>query len=72
MLGILRLSNKFGVDRLERACERALEIRSPAYRTIKTMLQKRMEAATLGEQAQEPENTATLGAANIRGRRYYH
>ena len=72
VLGILRLSNKFGADRLERACGRALEIGSPAYRTIKTMLKKRMEAATLCEQAQAPESTATLGAANIRGRRYYH
>lgn len=70
-LGILRLSNKAGKDRLERACERALAIGSPVYRTIKTMLKQRMEAAPLPEQP-TADSAAHLGAANVRGRRYYH
>ncbi|MEJ0035320.1 MAG: DUF3596 domain-containing protein [Gammaproteobacteria bacterium] len=70
-LGILRLSNKAGKDRLERACERALAIGSPVYRTIKTMLKQRMETAPL-PQAPTADSAAHLGAANVRGRRYYH
>jgi len=71
VLGILRLSSKFGAERLERACEQALAIGSPAYRTIKTMLQKCMESAALPEPHAE-SNTEQLGTANVRGRRYYH
>jgi transposase len=71
-LGILRLSNKFGADRLERACERALQIRSPNYQTIKTMLKQRMEAAPQPGQTRAQDGTADLGAVNVRGRRYYH
>jgi transposase len=69
-LGILRLSRAAGAGRLELACARALDIRSPHYRTIKTMLKQRMESVTAGESA--AESSATLGAANVRGPRYYH
>jgi transposase len=69
-LGILRLSRKFGAERLELACARSLDIRSPHYRTIKTMLKQRMEA--VGAQSPAPELDANLGAINVRGRGYYH
>jgi transposase len=70
-LGILRLSNRFGNERLELACARALDIRSPHYRTIKTMLKQRMEG-TVAIDAAGPDPAATLGTANVRGPRYYH
>jgi hypothetical protein len=69
-LGILRLSRSAGAARLELACARALDIRSPHYRTIKTMLKQRMEGVTAEPAA--TESSATLGAANVRGPRYYH
>jgi len=69
-LGILRLSRSFTAERLELACARALDIRSPHYRTIKTMLKQRMEAVT--SEAAAAEDSSTLGAANVRGPRYYH
>lgn len=47
MLGILSLSNTSGVDRLERACQCALAIRTTAYRAIKTMLRKGMQVVPL-------------------------
>ncbi len=74
VLGVLRLSSKFGVARLERACERAIAIGSPVYRTVKTLLTQRMEAAALpGEtRAAEADATAGLGVVNVRGRGYYH
>jgi transposase len=71
-LGLLRLSNRFGAARLERACERAIAMRSASYRTVKTMLKKRMEAAPLFEQAQTQDPGANLGGVNVRGRRYYN
>jgi transposase len=71
-LGILRLSNKAGAPRLERACERALAIGAPAYSTIKTMLAQRMESAPLPEASAAVDTGAHLGAVNVRGRRYYH
>jgi len=70
-LGILRLSRSCGNERLELACARALDIHSPHYRTIKTMLKQRMEGVKPGEPA-GAESTAALGVANVRGPRYYH
>jgi transposase len=71
-LGILRLSRKFSAERLELACARSLDIRSPHYRTIKTMLKQRMESVISTERPPAPDLGANLGAANVRGRRYYH
>jgi transposase len=70
-LGLLRLSNRFGTGRLELACERAIAIGSAGYRTVKTLLKRRMESASLADHAEPPDATAGLGAANVRGRRYY-
>lgn len=72
VLGILRLSNQFGADRLEHACERALAISSPAYRTVKTMLQKRMEQVSSPAKSSTQQSTDALGVVNVRGRRHYH
>lgn len=71
-LGLLRLSNRFSAARLEKACERAITIRSAAYRTVKTMLSKGMESAPLPDQVPAQDPAAGLGAANVRGRRYYN
>jgi transposase len=72
-LGILRLAEKFSPTRLEQACEKALAIQSPGYRTVKTLLEQRMEAAPLpAGDARTEDTVAQLGAANVRGRGYYH
>jgi hypothetical protein len=68
----LRLSRKFGANRLELACARSLDIRSPHYRTIKTMLKQRMEGVTSIEPSPAVQIEVNLGAVNVRGRRYYH
>jgi transposase len=36
--GVLGLAGKYGTDRLERACARAIEVGDPSYRTIKGIL----------------------------------
>jgi transposase len=46
-LGVIRLEKKYGRDRLGRACARALQIRSPSYRTVSTMLKNQMEGAPM-------------------------
>lgn len=69
-LGILRLADKHGTVRLERACEKAFQIHSPSYKTLKTMLKQRMESAPLRESA--AGGAEHLGAANVRGPGYYH
>jgi len=71
-LGLLRLSDRYGAERLERACERAITLRSASYRTVKTMLKQRMETAPLFDPIQSPDPTTELGAVNVRGRRYYN
>lgn len=72
-LGILRLADKHGKERLERASDKAFQIGSPSYRTVKTMLAQRMESVALrGEQSVAAESSEHLGAANVRGRGYYH
>jgi transposase len=72
VLGLLRLSDRFGPERLEKACERAIAIHSASYRTVKTMLKKGLEALPLPDQLSMPDSTAGLGATNVRGRRYYN
>lgn len=74
-LGLLRLGNKHGHVRLECACEKAWLIQSPGYRTVKTLLTQRMEAAPLRAAPADPvteEAAAQLGQANVRGPKYYH
>jgi transposase len=71
-LGLLRLSDRFGAARLERACERAIVMRSASYRTVKTMLKMGMEAAPVFDQVQTQDPADNLGATNVRGRRYYN
>ena len=41
--GILRLADKYGGARLEAACQRALAFGDPAYRTVKTILERGLE-----------------------------
>jgi len=72
-LGILRLADKYSKQRLERACGKAFKIGSPSYKTVKTMLQQHMENAPLrGTTNATDEPADVLGAANVRGRSYYH
>lgn len=45
--GILRLSDKYGHDRLEQACARANAFGDPAYRTVKTILERGLDRQPL-------------------------
>jgi len=41
--GIVRLKTKYGSERLNAACKRALDFDNPRYRTVKTILEKSLE-----------------------------
>lgn len=79
-LGVLRLVKNFGNDRLEAACERAIEINARSYTSLHSILKNgldrqprtraplsRMQACAAG-QRDEP----TITHPNIRGADYFH
>ncbi len=66
-LGIIRLEKEYGSTRLEAACKRTLAIRSPSYKSVKSILKAgldKQELLTLPE-------TKSVEHPNIRGREYY-
>lgn len=68
-LGIIRLGQRFGTERLEGACGRALRFNAVSYRSVKSIL-----ALGLDQQAErKPAQQTTLPFhENIRGGDYYH
>jgi transposase len=68
-LGIMRLGERFGADRLEAACARALATGAVSYRSIKSILLKGLDRQPLpGQQAPESE---PITHNNVRGASYY-
>jgi transposase len=69
-LGILRLGNRYGNERLEAACARAVAVRARSYRHVESMLKSGLDRLS----APEPEAPTTGTSAaheNIRGGGYY-
>ncbi len=68
-LGILRLSKRYGQDRLEAACARAVAVRARSYRHVDSILRNGLDRI--------PPKSATSSDAppllhpNVRGRGYY-
>lgn len=67
-MGILSLKRRFGPDRLEAACTRALEIQAVSYSSVNSILKTGLDQAP--DQQEPPKATAAHG--NIRGSTYYH
>lgn len=67
-LGLLRLAKRFGNDRLELACDRALKLRATGYRSVKNILEKGLESAEIPE---NNEVSLPLFHDNVRGSHYY-
>jgi transposase len=68
-LGILRLGQRFGGERLEAACRRALEIGAASYRSVRSILEAGLDRH-LGQDA-EPVAARPLVHENLRGASYY-
>ena len=67
-LGLLRLAKRYGNDRLEPACDRALQLQAIGYHYVRNILEKGLETADLPEQG---EPSAPLSHDNVRGPVYY-
>jgi len=65
--GLLRLSNRFGADRLEKACSKGLLSGADRYQHIETMLKNQLEEVPLSDNTP----TETILHENIRGAEYY-
>ena len=67
-LGILRLGNHYGQDRLEAACHRALAAGIYSYKGVKNILDAKLDQHPLDE----PPAVVPPAHENIRGQEYYH
>jgi transposase len=69
-LGILRLSKKYGAERLEAACSRAVAVGARSYRHVEAILRNGLDRVALPT----TETPAMKGTTheNVRGPDYYH
>lgn len=71
VLGIIRLGEKYGKDRLERACAKALHIKSISLKTVRTMLATGMDNAPI-KREKSASDDKPIDHENIRGPSYYN
>jgi transposase len=67
-MGIKRLGETYGADRLEAACQRALAIQSPSYKSVKSILAKGLDREPLATPSSAPP---PIEHENVRGADYY-
>jgi transposase len=67
-LGLLRLGNRYGQERLEAACGRALPAGIHSYQGVKNILDAKLDQV----EPEEPAAAAPSAHENIRGQTYYH
>jgi len=67
-LGIIRLSGKFGPERLEAASHRALSVGACSYKSVKSILQSGLDKI----EKQDDERPAIPVHENVRGPDYYN
>lgn len=68
-LGLMRLSRRYGNERTEAACARALAVGARSYRHVDSILKHGLDRVTEenGEASRLPTHHD-----NVRGRNYYH
>ena len=66
-LGLMRLGTRYGEERLEAACKRALAFDLVSYRGVRHILEAGMDRLKAENTADRPERPH----ANLRGPRYY-
>lgn len=67
-LGVLRLKDRYGEARLEKACARAVRHRAYSYKSVAAILQHSLEEADEAREVKPPPPEHE----NVRGARYYH
>jgi len=63
---LLRLRTRFGNDRLEAACQRALQFDDPAYQTVKRILSQGLDLVTPAEPPAPDRSTARAFVRGVR------
>ena len=69
-LGILNLARKYGKERLNEACERALQYRCYTYRSVRNILENNLDK--LRDQDKHTIYRKLPMHENIRGNEYFH
>ena len=69
-LGIMRLSKRYGADRMEAAARRALHYGTGSYRSVKTILANNLDKLPL-EPTPQTASPAAASHENVRGPGYY-
>ena len=64
----MRLSKRFGVERLEAACARALAVSALSYRSVESILRTGLDRQALPEAPPPVARTHEF----VRGAAYYH
>jgi transposase len=67
-LGIMRLGKRYGAERLEAACRRALKIGACSYKSLESILKQGLDNTPLPT---TPKAQTALDHDNIRGPKYY-
>jgi len=67
-LALFRDSDKYGHDRMEAACKRALTIGSPSRKSVEMILKRGLDRLAIEERAATPAPTTH---ENVRGAAYY-
>jgi transposase len=67
-LGLLRLGNRFGEERLENACTIALSVGATRYQQVESILKKRLDTLT---HSHDQNESIISDHENIRGSKYY-
>jgi len=68
--GLQRLCSKYGAERVEAACERALHLGARSYKPVERML--RLGRDEMALPGQQPEERPGIVHENVRGPNYYH
>ena len=69
-LGLLNLGKRYDPTRLEKACERALAIRSASYQSVASILQQGLDRLPPEEDSNSQDELPLH--SNVRGAGYYH
>lgn len=68
-MGIITLAKKFGKERVEAACKRALAIGGTSFKSVKSILEAGLDKKPLPEPRRASQ---TITHSNIRGHEYYN
>jgi transposase len=71
-LGIMRLSKRYGTERLEAASARALMVRARSYKHVESILKHGLDRVPLQMELEAPTERPPVEHENIRGRKNYH